>query len=101
GALRKPSFNALQIGVDRWGWGRGWFLHVFFLRIFGGDARRWLRWIFNPSRRSFELSVLVNRQRAMKNVTLDRATVLQLDADGSDSALDSPADCDALRNDGA
>ena len=37
----------------------------------------------------------------MKNFTLDRATVLQLDADGSDSALDSAADRDALRNDGA
>ena len=37
----------------------------------------------------------------MKNVAIDRATVLQLDADGSDSALDSAADCDALRNDGA
>ena len=35
----------------------------------------------------------------MKNFTLDRAPVLQLDAGGSDSALDSAADCDALRND--
>jgi hypothetical protein len=29
----------------------------------------------------------------MKNVTLDRATVLQLDAIGTDSALDAAADC--------
>ena len=34
----------------------------------------------------------------MKNVTLDRTTVLQLDADGSDSALDTAADCHVLRN---
>ena len=69
GALRKPSFNALQIGVNRWGWGRGWFLHVFFLRIFGGDARQCLRWILNPPRRSFKLRVLVDRQRFVKNIT--------------------------------
>jgi hypothetical protein len=37
----------------------------------------------------------------MKNVTLDRATVLQLDANGTDSALDAAADCHVLRNDGA
>src|SRR5262249_25944669 len=76
-------FNALHVR------GKCRALLVFFLRTLGGDARRGLRWILNPSRRSFELSVLVNRQRAMKNVTRDRATVLQLDADGSDSALDS------------
>ena len=35
----------------------------------------------------------------MKNVTLDRATALQLDANGTDSALDAAADCNALRND--
>ena len=35
----------------------------------------------------------------MKNVTLDRTTVLQLDANGTDSALDATADCNALRND--
>ena len=35
----------------------------------------------------------------MKNVTLDSTTVLQLDADGTDSALDAAADCDVLRND--
>ena len=34
----------------------------------------------------------------MKNVTFDRTTVLQLDADGSDSALDASADCHVLRN---
>jgi hypothetical protein len=37
----------------------------------------------------------------MKNVTLDRTTVLQLDADGTDSALDAAADCHVLRNDAA
>src|SRR5262249_13776957 len=71
----------------------------FFLRVFGIDARRWVRWILNPSRRSFKLRVLVDRQRPMKNVTLDRATALQLDANGTDSALDAAADCNALRND--
>src|SRR5262249_60332531 len=66
-----------------------------------GDARRWVRWILNPSRRSFKLRVLVDRQRPMKNVTLDRATALQLDANGMDSALDAAADCHVLRNDAA
>src|SRR5262245_27004939 len=37
----------------------------------------------------------------MKNVTLNRTTVLQLDADGTDGALDATADCDVLRNDAA
>ena len=37
----------------------------------------------------------------MKNVTLDGTTVLQLDADGMDGALDAAADCDVLRNDAA
>jgi hypothetical protein len=37
----------------------------------------------------------------MKNVTLDRTTVLQLDADGTDGTLDVTADCDVLRNDTA
>ena len=37
----------------------------------------------------------------MKNVTFDRATVLQLDANGTDSALDAAADCHVLRNDAA
>src|SRR5258708_10666210 len=64
-----------------------------FLRVFRSafrvDARRWLRWILNSPRRSFKLRVLVDRQRPMKNVTLDRTTVLQLDADGTDSALDA------------
>src|SRR6516162_4906052 len=45
--------------------------------------------------------VLVDRQRPVKNVTLDRATVLQFDADGTDGALDAAADCDVLRNDAA
>jgi hypothetical protein len=35
----------------------------------------------------------------MKNVTFDRTTVLQLDVDSSDSALDAAADCHILRND--
>src|SRR6516162_4558491 len=87
-----------QLGVD--GRCRGW-SHVFFLRAFGVDARRWVRWILNPPRRSFKLRVLVNRQRPMKNVTFDRATVLQLDANGTDSALDAAADCHVLRNDAA
>src|SRR5262245_17449783 len=37
----------------------------------------------------------------MKNVTLDRTTVLQLDADGTDCALDAAADRHVLRNDAA
>src|SRR6266478_8509511 len=87
------SFNALQIR------GQGRALHVFFLRAVGVDARRWLRWILNPPRRSLKLRVLVDRQRPMKNVTLDRTAVLQLNADGSDSALDAAANCHVLRND--
>jgi hypothetical protein len=35
----------------------------------------------------------------MKNVSLDRTTVLQSDADGTDGALDAAADCHVLRND--
>src|SRR6266508_191576 len=34
----------------------------------------------------------------MKNITLDRTTALQLDADGTDSALDAPTHCDLLRD---
>src|SRR6516165_5863226 len=34
----------------------------------------------------------------MKNVTLDHTTVLQLDADSMDGALDAAADYDVLRN---
>src|SRR5262245_10404902 len=37
----------------------------------------------------------------MKNITLDRTTVLQLDADGTDGALDAAADCDVPRSDPA
>src|SRR6516164_2142597 len=37
----------------------------------------------------------------MKNITLDRATVLQLDADGTDGALDAAADRHVLCNDAA
>ena len=69
------------------------------MRVFGVDARRWLRWILNPPRRSFKQRVLVDRQRPMKNVTLDRTTILQLDTVGTDSALDAAADCHVLRND--
>src|SRR6266516_4550282 len=34
----------------------------------------------------------------MKNISLDRATVLQLDTDGTDRARNVAADCDILRN---
>src|SRR5215467_9626972 len=91
---RCRCFGALQIR------GQGRAAHVFFLRAFGAD-RRQVRWIFNASRRSFEQRVLVDRQRPMKNIALDRPTVLQLDADGTDGALDAAADCDVLRNDAA
>jgi hypothetical protein len=37
----------------------------------------------------------------MENVTLDRTTVLQLDADGTDRALDAAADDNVLGNDAA
>src|SRR6266699_3626023 len=37
----------------------------------------------------------------MKNIALDGTAVLQLDADGTDGALDAAADCDVLRNDAA
>src|SRR5437763_16662567 len=37
----------------------------------------------------------------MKNITLDRTTVLQLDANGTDSVLDLATDCHVLRNDAA
>src|SRR5262249_14938378 len=92
-------FPPLQIGVDV---GRRYrALNVFCLRDLGINTRRYLGWILNPSRRSFKLRVLVDRQRPMKNVTLDRATALQLDANGTDSALDAAADCHVLRNDAA
>ena len=55
----------------------------------------------NPPRRSFKQRVLVDRQRLVKNVTFDRATILQLDPDGMDGALDAAADCEVLRNDAA
>jgi hypothetical protein len=35
----------------------------------------------------------------MENITLDRTTVLQLDADRTDGARHAAADCDVLRND--
>src|SRR5262245_39047250 len=91
--LRRRCFNSMQIR------GQGGPLHVF-LRAFGVH-RRWLRWIFNSPRRSFEQRVLVDRQRPMENVTLDRTTVLQLYTDGTNGALDAAADCDVLRNDAA
>jgi hypothetical protein len=34
----------------------------------------------------------------MKNVTIDSTAVLELDADGTDGALDAAADCDVLGN---
>src|SRR5262245_27794636 len=37
----------------------------------------------------------------MENITLDRTAVLQLDADGTDRALDAAADRDVLRDDAA
>src|SRR5215472_11332981 len=37
----------------------------------------------------------------MKNIALHRPTVLQLDADGTDGALDAAADRDVLRDDAA
>src|SRR5215475_669567 len=92
---KKTRFLIFEIALVM---GRG---QVFFLRAFGVDARRWIRWILNPSRRSFKLRVLVDRQRPMKNIALDRTTVLQLDAHGTDGALDAAADCHVLRNDAA
>jgi len=37
----------------------------------------------------------------VKNVTLDRTTILQFDADCTDGALDVTTDCKVLRNDAA
>src|ERR1700730_3999745 len=89
------SFNALQVR------GQGRALHVFFLGAFGVDAHRWVRSILYPSRRSFKKRVLIDRQRPMKNVTLDRTAVQQLGADGTDSALDAAANRHVLCNDAA
>src|SRR5262245_39966253 len=91
------GWRPLQIGVDIGHRARA--LSVCCLWDLGINTGRYLGWIFNPPRRSFKLRVLIDRQRLMKNVTLDRATVLQLDADGTDSALDAAADCHVLRND--
>src|SRR5262249_42759929 len=55
--LRKPSFNALQMGVYGWSGGRGWV--VFFRGARWVAAGRWLDWILTPPRRSFKLRVLV------------------------------------------
>src|SRR5262249_44533247 len=85
-------FNALQVR------GQGRALNVFFLRAFAVDAQRWVRRILNPSRRSFKLRVLVDRQRPMKNVSFDRTTVLQLYTRRTDGALNAAADCDILGN---
>ena len=71
------------------------------LRGFGIDARWQVRWVLNPPRQSFKQRVLVDRQRLMKNVTIDSTTVLELDADGTDGALDMAADDDVLGNDTA
>src|SRR5262249_19133817 len=81
--------------------GATFFLVGVFWRVCGVDGRESLFWIHTPPRRPFKLRVLVDRQRPMKNVTLDRTTVLQLDAIGTDSALEAAADCHVLRNDAA
>src|SRR5260370_21127884 len=94
GPISGCRFHPLQIGVDIGHRCRA--LSVCYLRDLGINTGRYLGWLFNPPRRSFKLRVLVDRQRPMKNVTLDRATVLQLDADCTDSALDAAADCNAL-----
>src|SRR5262249_57478913 len=85
-------FPPLQIGVDVGRRCRA--LNVFCLRDLGINTRRYLGWIFNPPRRSFKLRVLVDRQRPMKNVSLDRTTVLQLYTHRTDGALNAAADCD-------
>src|SRR5260370_34718518 len=90
------SSPRLQIGVDIGQRCRA--VSVCCLRDLGINTGRYLGWIFNPPRRSFKLRVLVDPQRPMKNVTLDRTTDLQLDADGPDSALDAAAGCHRPRN---
>src|SRR5258708_40212804 len=99
GPISGCRFHSLQIGVDIGHRCRA--LSVCCLRDLGINTGRYLGWIFSPPRRSFKPRVLVDRQRPMKNVTLDRATALKLDADGTDSALDAAADCHVLRNDAA
>jgi hypothetical protein len=47
-SLGAESFNALQIGIDGRQLGGRRALHVFFLRAFGVDVRRWVGWILNP-----------------------------------------------------
>src|SRR5215468_7622327 len=44
---------------------------------------------------------LVARRFTAKNCSRHRTTVLQLDANGTDGALDAAADCYVLRNDAA
>src|SRR5215467_12693522 len=97
GPISGCRFLSLQIGVDIGHRCRA--LSVCCLRDLGINTGRYLGWIFNPPRRSFKLRVLVDRQRPMKNVTLDRTTILQLDAVGTYGALDAAADCNVLRND--
>src|SRR4029077_10357524 len=95
----RPVSGARRLNsMQRWSQSRP--LHVFFLRPFNVDPRP-LRWIFDSSRRSFEQRVLIDRQRPMENVAVDRTTALQFDADGTDGALDAAADGDVLRNDAA
>src|SRR6516225_7439094 len=83
GPISECRFHPLQIGVDIGHRCRA--LSVCCLRDLGINTGRYVGWILNPPRRSFKLRGLVDRQRPMKNVTLDGATVLQLDAIGTDT----------------
>src|SRR6516225_10653055 len=83
GPISECRFHPLQIGVGIGHRCRA--LSVCCLRDLGINTGRYLGWILNPPRRSFKLRGLVDRQRPMKNVTLDGATVLQLDAIGTDT----------------
>src|SRR5262249_4911170 len=87
-------FNALQIR------GQGRVPRALIPRAFGVNRRR-VRRIFNAPGRSREYGVLLDHQRPMENITLDRTAVLQLDADGPDRSLHAAADRDVLRDDAA
>src|SRR5262249_40002665 len=45
--------------------------------------------------------VLVDRQRAMKNIALNGTAILKFNTAGADGALDAATDCDVLRNHGS